>query len=45
MNIPQQLLAIPKDKGWRSWEDGDPADTTSHYGTLLAVNLTDGTPR
>jgi len=39
----QLLLTLPYDAGWRVWVDGEKAETTSRYGALLAVNLTQGT--
>ena len=42
-DFTQLLLTLPYDPGWRAWVDGEPAETTSRYGALLAVNLPRGT--
>ena len=38
----QLLITVPYDGGWQAWVDGERAETTSRYGALLAVNLTQG---
>jgi uncharacterized membrane protein YfhO len=38
----QLLITVPYDRGWRVWVDGEKSETTSRYGALLAVNLSQG---
>ncbi len=42
-DFSQLLITLPYDKGWQAWVDGEKAETTSRYGALLAVDLTEGT--